>query len=69
MATMLPIVFCMRRSPGSILVAALHTAVSIAQQNLYTLLSAQLSLVAAFHTLFAYVVAWLVVVVLLNVGW
>ena len=40
----------------------------IAQQYLYTLFAAQLLLVGTLNALLAYVVAWLVVIVLINVG-
>ena len=53
---------------GSVLVTALDAAVGIAQEYLNTFLSAQLLLVTALHTQLADVVAWLVVVVLLDVA-
>ena len=52
----------------TILVAALHTAVGVTQQNLHAFLAAQLALVAALHAQLADVVAGLVVVILLDVG-
>ena len=53
---------------GAVHVAALNTAVGVAQQNLHALLAAQLALVAALDAALADVVAGLVVVVVLDVG-
>ena len=53
---------------GSVHVFALYSSAGVAQQYLYTLLSAQLLLIVFLHTELAYVVAGLIIVVLLNVG-
>ena len=54
---------------GTVHIAALDTAVGIAQQDLNALLAAKLLLVAALHAALADVVAGLVVVVVLDVSW
>ena len=52
----------------SVLIAALYSSVGVAQQDLHTLLSPKLLLVFSLHTEFAYIVTWLIVFILLNVG-
>ena len=52
-----------------VLVLALYSSAGVAQQNLHAFLSSQLLFVILFHTEFAYIVARLVVVVVLNVAW
>ena len=52
----------------TVLIAALHASVGVAQQNLYALLASQLFLVAALNAQLADVVAWLVVVVGFNIA-
>ena len=50
-------------------IAALYSAMCVAQKYLYAFLSAELFLVFPLYSKFAYVVARLVVVVLFNIGW
>ena len=52
-----------------VLVLALYSSTGVAQQNLHAFLSSQLLFVILFYTEFAYIVARLVVVVVLNVAW
>ena len=51
----------------TILVVSLDTTVSIAQQKLDTFLSTQFFLIRAFYTQFADIIAWLIIVVILNI--